>query len=161
MRPSPPAHHATPASPQPGVVLGYDWLMPLLSPAEKELFAGNIANRTLKKTRANFDQGLWWTEDIYNWNLVSHGAPDALPPRPAPPGRAQCVCCGVLLTPFLPRPATKPARLRLRLPWETSARMCTRWPTMSFRAPWRASPMPSLRGAPTASGPKAASELIP
>lgn len=57
----------------PGIALGYDWLMPLLSSSEKELFAHNIINRTLTKTRANFDQGLWWTQDIYNWNLVSHG----------------------------------------------------------------------------------------
>jgi hypothetical protein len=62
----------------PGIALGYDWLMPLLSPSEKELFAHNIINRTLTKTRANFDQGLWWTEDIYNWNLVSHGMLTAL-----------------------------------------------------------------------------------
>jgi hypothetical protein len=30
--------------------------------------------RTLRLSQQNFDQGLWWTEDIYNWNLVSHGA---------------------------------------------------------------------------------------
>eukprot|EP00730_Choanoeca_flexa_P017686 TRINITY_DN8549_c0_g1_i3.p1 TRINITY_DN8549_c0_g1~~TRINITY_DN8549_c0_g1_i3.p1 ORF type:complete len:629 (+),score=80.62 TRINITY_DN8549_c0_g1_i3:141-2027(+) len=57
------------------VAIGYDWLYDTLSELDRHQINEALISRTLRKSQQNFDQGLWWTQDIYNWNLVSHAGP--------------------------------------------------------------------------------------
>lgn len=56
-----------------GMAIGYDWLYNVLTPSQQQIIEQAIITHTLQVTQQNFDQGLWWTQDIYNWCLVSHG----------------------------------------------------------------------------------------
>jgi len=53
--------------------LCYDWLHDVLTPEEKKMVQGAIVSKGLEVARSNYRMELWWTRDIYNWNLVSNG----------------------------------------------------------------------------------------
>lgn len=55
------------------MAVGYDWLFPVLTDEEKSIFLDAIVTKSLRQARSNYRMGLWWTRDIYNWNLVSNG----------------------------------------------------------------------------------------
>ena len=61
-----------------GVAVGYDWLYHDMPSETRETINAALIARTLRLSQRNFNQGLWWTEDIYNWNLVSHGQQSTL-----------------------------------------------------------------------------------
>ena len=47
--------------------LGYDWLYPLLSPAQRTLLEDAMGTLVLH-TRENDElESMWWTRDVYNW----------------------------------------------------------------------------------------------
>ena len=53
--------------------LCFDWLHDVLTEEEKQMVEGAIVAKGLRAARSNFRMAMWWTRDIYNWNLVSNG----------------------------------------------------------------------------------------
>lgn len=56
-----------------GVALGYDWLYDAMEAADKATVLRALTELGLRTHQHSLNEGLWWTQDIYNWVLVSNG----------------------------------------------------------------------------------------
>jgi len=54
------------------VGVAYDWLYPLLSSSERTIIEDTMGNYVLLTRLRDEKQCMWWTNDIYNWNINSN-----------------------------------------------------------------------------------------
>lgn len=52
--------------------VAYDWLYPLLSGTERTIIEDAMGNNVLLTRLQDERQGMWWINDIYNWNINSN-----------------------------------------------------------------------------------------
>ncbi|MCC7398209.1 MAG: heparinase II/III family protein [Planctomycetes bacterium] len=65
-----PSHFLDVAEMTHAVALGYDWLWPKLSAAERDTLRTAIVRLGLEPGRAAYRQNAWWTRSAFNWNQV-------------------------------------------------------------------------------------------
>ncbi len=68
-----PSHFLDVAEMTHAFAIGYDWLYPALTPAERSLIQEALVRHGLRAARTAYESRAWWTTDTNNWNNVCNG----------------------------------------------------------------------------------------
>ena len=68
-----PSHFLDTAEMTTGLAIGYDWLYPVIKPADRQTIREAIVNLGLNEGKKVYAAGGWWTERDNNWNQVCNG----------------------------------------------------------------------------------------